>query len=151
MLDCVMYRHKETPPVDAAPFIEIYKEGQEPDTFAKASLEEMLPFRAQLLETAADRKLSLEHQICLAAASDTCGRLAPTGGKGGVATLQPNPEPHPWSRGLDAGTLQPFLPGEDGPLQQERAPTYLNLGPRTTWEDEHPIGFWRDVACVLRP
>ena len=45
---CVLYRHKEELPLDAAPFFDIYVDGQQPDSFAEVQLDKQLPFRAPL-------------------------------------------------------------------------------------------------------
>ena len=48
---CVLYRHKEDLPLDAAPFFDLYADGQEPDSFRNLWLRDELPYRAPLFQT----------------------------------------------------------------------------------------------------
>ena len=125
---CVLYRHKEELPLDAAPFFDVYADGQMPDTFAELWLGDRLPFRAPLMEVGYAREnLTLAHQICLAAAADTCDFLRP---------LEPRPARE---YAPDAGA------GQSGSaVYDERGGIYTSHPPFTTWQDEHPEGFWSD-------
>ena len=90
---CVLYRHKEDLPLDAAPFFDLYADGQEPDSFRNLWLRDELPYRAPLFQTeggipgtSEGHKLTLEHQLPalprrssdVAAADLSAGRWGPT-------------------------------------------------------------------------
>lgn len=128
---CVIYRHKERLPDDAAPFFDLYADEQQPDTFLKRHLLDKLPFRTPLLETEAFNTLTLEHQICLAAAADTCSFLKPFTDDARHHSWGPPPETDP--------------PGgrPRGGLADERGADYDGFSPRTQWQEDHVSGgFW---------
>ena len=67
---CVLYRHKEDLPLDAAPFFDLYADGQEPDSFRNLWLRDELPYRAPLFQTeggipgtSEGHKLTLDNQL----------------------------------------------------------------------------------------
>lgn len=141
---CVLYRHKEDLPLDAAPFFDLHAEGQLPDTFVELDLQTKLHFHAPLFEAENIDMLTLEHQICLAAASDTCSFLDPFGKMGSTPTVHSGLSPQ-------TATDRPYLPDASilkgrGVMYAERAPTYDNFQPTTTFQEEHFDGFWTDYA-----
>ena len=144
---CVLYRHKEDLPIDAAPFFDLYVEGQEPDTFRNTELTDALPFRAPLFQTeggidgtAPNQRLTLEHQICLVAAADACDFLDPYRGSNehdGVSPLTAKSREYAPDISISQGR---------GPMYHERVPTYEDFAPRTQWEQDHQDGFWTGFA-----
>ena len=144
---CVLYRHKEDLPIDAAPFFDLYVEGQEPDTFRNIWLTDALPFRAPLFQseggidgTTPNQRLTLEHQICLVAAADACDFLDPYQGANeheGVSPLTAKSREYAPDISISQGR---------GPIYHERVPTYEDFAPRTQWEQDHQDGFWTGFA-----
>ena len=55
---CVVYRHNENLPLDAAPFFDVYGEGQLPGTFVEMWLEKPLRFHAPLISVGSDEHLT---------------------------------------------------------------------------------------------
>ena len=90
---CVLYRHKEDLPLYAAPFFDLYADGQEPDSFhnlwlgtsCRTALLSSRP-RLGIPGTSEGHKLTLEHQLPalprrssdVAAADLSAGRWEPT-------------------------------------------------------------------------
>jgi hypothetical protein len=140
---CVLYRHKEDLPLDAAPFFDLYSDGQAPDSFRNLWLRDELPYRAPLFQTeggipgtSEGHKLTLEHQICLVAAADLCSFLDPFSGSTEHQGYSPLTS--------DVREYQPDIPINQrrGPVFNERSPTYDWLPPFTQWQEKHPEGFW---------